>query len=352
MKKAWAALLCVACLCLGVSGCGGKAADIALVPDAGGVEDASFNQGTWEGIWLYSNVHMKTSNYYTPARDSASAYAGAVKNAVNNGAEVVFVSGAQLADAAAEAQAKYPGVSFVMMDAEPTGGPADNTVAVTFAEEQAGYLAGWAAVQEGYTSLGFLGGRPVPGVVRYGYGYVQGAAAAAQALKRPVQMRYAYTEGFVESEQAWELARGWYEENCEVIFACGGAQNLSVFAAAEAAGGKTIGVDVDQSGVSPTVITSAVKSTGAAATQLLEEFYGGAFPGGSSVVMGVADSAVGLSMPNSRFEVFTQNDYDRLLNQMAKGELGVLRDDEVAGEGVSPEGLPGLDKLELQYTGP
>lgn len=41
-------------------------------------------------------------------------------------------------------------------------------------------MAGYAAVKLGYTKLGFLGGMAVPTVIRFGYGYVQGADAGAK----------------------------------------------------------------------------------------------------------------------------------------------------------------------------
>lgn len=115
--------------------------------------------------------------------------------------------------------------------------------------------------------------------------------------------------------------------------------NRSVFAAAEAAGGKTIGADSDQADESPTVLTSAVKALGTAAGQTLEEYYSGQFPGGQSLVLGVKEGAVGLAMENHRFEHFTQQDYEALLAALREGEVRVVRDDNL----VSPlELLPRL----------
>ena len=55
---------------------------------------------------------------------------------------------------------------------------------IAFKEEQCGYLAGYAAVKEGFTKLGFTGGGggTNPACCRYGYGFVQGADAAAKEL--------------------------------------------------------------------------------------------------------------------------------------------------------------------------
>ena len=98
-----------------------------------------------------------------------------------------------------EAQTKYPDVSFIIIDAQPVkDGEAkleDNVLSIFYAEEQAGYLAGYAAVTEGYRNLGFMGGIAVPAVIRYGYGFVQGADAAAKDLglaAGDVSVKYTY----------------------------------------------------------------------------------------------------------------------------------------------------------------
>ena len=337
-------------LLFSLAACGGTSANIVMVPDAAGIDDQSFNQGTWEGIRLYAGVNDKTCNYYQPTSQDDSAYYAAIKKGIQNGADIVILPGYAFEFVVGDAQADFPEVSFVLLDSNPADGAADNTVGITFAEEQAGYLAGYAAVADGYTRLGFIGGSPVPGVTGYGFGYVQGANDAAKNLHKEVQMRYAYNGQFVENDEARALAGDWYANGTEVIFACGGAMNRSVFAAAEEMGGKTIGVDVDQSGVSNTVITSAIKGLGAAAGQTLEQFYAGNFPGGQSLVMGIPEGAVGLAMENARFKAFSQADYEELLRTITSGEVTVARDDGAGGAPISPfEIAAELDTLELEY---
>ena len=134
--------------------------------------------------------------------------------------------------------------------------------------------------------------------------------------------------------------------SAELIFACGGAMNRSVFAAAEEAGGMVIGSDIDQSQESPVVLTSAVKGLGTVAGQVLDTFYQGEFPGGKSLVLGAREGAVGLAMENSRFTSFTQADYETLLQKISEGEVRVVRNDEL----ISPlEALPTLEGLRMDY---
>ena len=86
-----------------------------------------------------------------------------------------------------------------------------------FAEEQAGFLAGYAAVKDDYTKLGFLGGMAVPAVVRFGYGFVQGAETAAKEMNiAQIDMKYHYTGGFDATPEAQALAASWYQGGTEV----------------------------------------------------------------------------------------------------------------------------------------
>ena len=108
-----------------------------------------------------------------------------------------MLAGSSLETAAYDAQKAYPDIKFLLVDGVPHDekdnySTAANTVSIVFAEEEAGYMAGYAAVKGGYTKLGFMGGQELPYVKRYGYGFVQGAAAAAAETETKVEMRYAY----------------------------------------------------------------------------------------------------------------------------------------------------------------
>lgn len=328
------------------SACSSQKAEIVMVTDAGSVEDKSFNQGTWEGVRLFAGINGKTCYYYQPASETDEAYLESIRKAVLGEVEVILLPGHFFESAVVEAQEKYPDVAFILLDSVPAGEAAANTAAITFAEEQAGYMAGWAAVMEGYRSLGFMGGQAVPGVVGFGMGFAQGAADAAAEVGEAVRLRYTYTGTFEASGEVKMLAAGWYAEDTEVIFACGGGMGHSVFKAAEEGGGKTIGVDIDQSGASETVLFSAVKALGVAAGRTLEQYYAGAFPGGETIVMGAAESAVGLSMESSRLQNFTTEDYETLYARLVAGEIAVERLTPAGALPASPAEL-GVDLSSL-----
>jgi len=192
-------------------------------------------------------------------------------------------------------------------------------------------------VKDGYTKLGFMGGMAVPAVVRFGYGFVQGAEYAAKEMGiTGIEVKYHYTGGFEATPEAQSLAASWYNSGTEVIFACGGSVGNSVFAAAEANNGKAIGVDVDQSGESETIITSAMKGLGASVYQTLEAFYKGEFPGGQSIVKDASNDGVGLPMETSRFKTFSKADYDAIYAKLVDGSIKLLKDTDAASAAELP----------------
>ena len=336
MRKFLAIVLMLA-LALPLVSLAGETYELALVTDIGTINDKSFNQGTWEGLVAFAEANNKTYNYYQPTGQSTDIYLDFIEQAVNAGAKVIVTPGFLFEEPIFIAQGMYPDVHFVLIDGNPHSADYSeyrtekNAVGIVFAEEQAGFLAGYAAVKDGYTKLGFMGGMAVPAVIRFGYGYVQGAELAALEMGiEGLVLNYHYTGGFAATPEAQALAAAWYADGIEVIFACGGPVGNSVMAAAEAAGGKVIGVDVDQSAESPTVITSAVKGLAPAVEQTLAAYYAGEFPGGEAQVKDAALDGVGLPMANSKFTTFTQEDYDKVYAQLVAGEIVLLKDTDVA----------------------
>ena len=308
-------------------------ATIAMITDKGDINDKSFNQGTWEGIPAYCAENGKTCQYYKPVEATTDAYIAMIEQAIGDGHKIVVTPGFLFEEPIYVVQDKYPDVSFVLIDGNPHSGDysdfktADNTVGILFSEEQVGYLAGYAAVKEGNTKLGFLGGQAVPAVVRYGYGFVQGANDAAAEAGETVDMMYYYTGGFDATPEAQALAAGWYQAGTEVVFGCGGSVGNSAMAAAEQNNGKVIGVDVDQSPESDTVISSAMKGLAESVSQMLDAYYAGEFPGGQNLTLGADSEAVKLPMETSKWENFTQADYDDLFGKLASGAIAPKKDD-------------------------
>jgi len=126
--------------------------------------------------------------------------------------------------------------------------------------------------------------------------------------------------------EAQNQAASWYNNGTEVIFAAGGAVGNSVMAAAEAAGTKVIGVDVDQSGESETVITSAMKGLGTSVYDMIAAYYNGSFPGGENKVYDAANNGVALAMDTAKFDSFAKADYDTLFAALQNNTNNIASD--------------------------
>jgi len=327
--------------------------ELALITDVGTIDDKSFNQGAWEGVEAYAKEFNKTYKYYKPTEKSDSAYISSIDLAVKAGAKAIVCPGFLFEVPIYNVQKTYPDVKFIILDGAPHSGDynydiADNTYSIFYAEEQAGFLAGYSIVKDGYTKLGFMGGMAVPAVVRFGYGFVQGADYAAKelGLSDNVLLKYTYVGNFDASPENQAKASAWYNEGTEVIFACGGAVGNSVMKAAETAGTKVIGVDVDQSAESDTVITSSMKNLSKSVYDALISYYADKFPGGTTVSLDAAVEGVQLPMESSRFEKFTQADYDAIYAKVVANEIEILNDAKV----VEAAGIPAEEVTAANIT--
>lgn len=311
----------------------GESYEIALVTDVGSMDDSSFCQGAWEGVADYARANGKTCNDYRPSEDSNEARIETIQNAIQKGAKTVVCPGCRFASAIPTVQADYPDVNFLVLDVSADDmTPAANTALITYQEEQSGYFAGYAAVKDGYTKLGFLGGMAVPAVVRFGYGFVQGVNDAAKELGivDQIDMKYWYCGEGSPSDDIKARMSGWYAGGTEVVFACGGDIDLSAVAAAEEAGAKVIGVDRDRSGESECFITSAFKSPAPSVEMALAALYGngGKWPedyAGKEIKRGAADGCTGLPTSEAawRFKTYTVDEYDALYEKVRSGEAAV-----------------------------
>ena len=316
---------------------------IAMITDSGDITDESFNQITWETVCAYGDENGVEYEYYKPAEDTDEERINAIDLAINEGATVIVMPGYLFGPAIAEEQDLYPDTTFIAVDVieEDLVNLAGDSVAIgknvyicSFQEEQAGYLAGYGAVKDGYTKLGFLGGIAVPAVIRYGFGYIQGINAAAEELGVDVSVKYFYGGQFYGDENITARMEGWYADGTEVVFACGGGIYTSAVEAANNHGGKVIGVDVDQKYViGDCYVTSAMKGLHAAVYDALDAYFTGNWSSlsGKSEQLGLTQGDyIGLPTDDASwgFKTFTKDEYNTVLEGIKDGSIAVSNDIE------------------------
>ena len=321
---------------------------VALVTDVGTIDDESFNQATWQGVKAYCEANGIEYTYYQPTEDSTEARCISIDQAIKEGANVVVMPGYLFGASIVREQEKYPDVYFIAVDVGAGDltedyatyyDPAANVVCATFAEEQAGYLAGYAVVMDGYTKLGFLGGMAVPAVIRYGYGWLQGARDAAKELGVEVECNYTYGGQFFGDASITAKMEGWYAGGTEIVFACGGGIYTSAVEAANIHCAKVVGVDVDQSYIDACIVTSAMKGLQNVTETILGALNAGEWDGtygGKFITYSLAEGDyVGIPTAESswRFNNFTMEQYDAILAKLKSGEIVVDNN----SDNVNPE---------------
>ena len=380
MKKSALLLLSASLLTLVACGDNGNddALKIALVTDSGTLNDHNFNQTSWEAVndWAVANGGGTVKNnivsngsihtmYYQPTSSSAefttAERVAAVEAAVEWGAKFVVLPGYLFQPVVKQVQERYKDVCFLALDCVNQDSDNDYTeytlganVSMTqYQEEQAGFLAGYGAVKDGLTKLGFIGGMAVPAVQRYGYGYVQGAEKAATELglaDGSVKMDYYYAGAFASTTEATEFATSWYNNGTETIFACGGAVYNSVTTGLSQATNKDgkswIGVDTNQhadtsiqpAGTREKLLTSAMKGLGTSIKEALTSWKDNenkfdAKHSAKIQTLGINQDAVALPTEATTgdkgcwgFKKWTEADYAKLVADMKAGTVTVSND--------------------------
>ncbi|MBO5867223.1 MAG: BMP family ABC transporter substrate-binding protein [Clostridia bacterium] len=363
-------VIALSTLCL--VACGEDTYEIAVVTDVGQLMDKGFNQGTWEGAEAFAKANNKTYKYYQPANGSNATdndRIAAMRQAITNGAKVIVAPGFLQATSMRTVAIEHPEVKFIFVDGwsltdkadangNDIGKPLSNVTAIVYKEQESGYLAGYAAVMDGYRKLGFTGGGggTNPACNRFGYGFVQGAEAAAKDLglaNGAVEVKFSFKFGsnFSASAELQAQINGWYSTGTEVVFACGGSMFDSVKAAAEAhTNAKIIGVDVDQSGASDRVITSAVKGLKESVQKVLGQFYAGEWDSklaGKTQNLGASDDATGLPNNFTRFTQFTKAQYDAIFANIKNGT--VVPASDVPADANNGDWLTGFQKVVVDF---
>ena len=340
---------------------------VAMITDSGDITDKSFNQTTYEACKAFCADNDVDFQYYKPTADTTEARVEMIDQAVADGYNVIVMPGYLFAGAIVEAAPQNKDVKFIALDVslgdlleagvtakgekydyEPDNWKLEdyvdmsNVYCAVYQEELCGYMAGYAAVNLGYTKLGFLGGMAVPAVTRYGYGFVQGANAAAVELDTKIEINYVYGGQFQGDADITAKMDTWYANGTEVVFACGGGIYTSAAEAAAKVNAKVIGVDVDQAGIidgdygDGITVTSAMKGLYPATYDTLTDvIVNGKWADyvGKIETLGLVSgddptlNYVQIPMDSTQWDDnFTKDDYKALVKAMFDGTVKVSND--------------------------
>ncbi|WP_082375101.1 BMP family lipoprotein [Pseudonocardia sp. HH130629-09] len=243
---------------------------VGLAYDIGGRGDASFNDAAAAGLdRAVAELGLQKANTReatAQAGESEDAGTNRLRQLAQSGFNPIIAVGFNYATGVKTVATEFPNVQFAIVDDDTVELP--NVKPLVFAEEQGSFLVGAAAALKTSTcKVGFIGGVDNPLIQKFDVGYAQGAEAVAPSID--VESAYISPAGdftgFNDATRATEIASGQYDGGADISFAAAGQSNQGVFAAAQTAQRKAIGVDSDQynspqlTQVRDTIMTSMIK---------------------------------------------------------------------------------------------
>lgn len=293
----------------------------------------------WRGVQTFAATFGYAAQSFVTQDETPEACAAVLREAAESGAELVVCRGDAMAGALYEMQRSYPTVSYLLLEGEPHSEDyasyetTINTHCVLFAVEQAGYLAGYAAVREGYTALGFVGADSMPETVRYCTGMMQGAEAAAEREGQQVRLEVWLVGSGAADDAVTARMSSWYADGVQLIVPAGGRLVESCIAAAQASGGRVLNAGWDAAALDPSVLSSTLLNYSVVTQRKLYDFFtAGNWGDQASRTERLDASAAAISMPLTGwpFSRFTREDYTELYTGLYDGTLRVERYSDLA----------------------
>ena len=332
---------------------------IRLITDATGIDDKSFNAAAWRGIVDFygdtvANTSKRGTYYEVVTSQTQDEYIPNLKNAADEGFDLIMVTGFTFADALGEVAPLYPNQNFVIVDVDWVGHP--NVMEFIYSEEQGSYLVGVAAAlqaqAEGVANprFGFIGGVPGSTITKFEMGYIQGILS----IIPNAQIVDYYANDWGKPELAKAQAKNWFDSGVYAIFsAAGGTGNGTIAQAKEyRLQGRNvwaIGVDSDQyedgiySGDKSAVLTSMLKRVEASSLYALNAVKDGSFTG-EVVKMSLADEGVGYSTANPELKSDVVSAVEKVKADIISGKIKIYpTHKEALAAGAVPAGLAALD---------
>jgi basic membrane protein A len=344
-KKSLGFLVLLLVFAVALGGCSKEVTgfSVGMITDAGTIDDKSFNQGTWEGVQKAAADLGLESKYLKPGGTTEADYIKEIGNMYDAGIKFIVCPGYKFETAIFQTQDKYPDAKFVILDGYPHSGDfvpvvKENTVSIFFAEHQSGFLVGVAAalqLEEG--EVGYIGGMEVPAVQKFNWGFQQGLSYANENLGTNIVIKaenVIYQGSFDNVAAGQQLAAQMFDKGVDAIFCAAGGVGIGAIneGKSRAKAGEEVwilGVDVDQyddgiyEGDKSVILTSAMKSVGQAAYDMIIAESKGEFPGGEILVFDAKNNGVGIPAENPNLSQEVQDKVIEILGKLESGEITV-----------------------------
>ena len=292
---------------------------VGLVTDIGGLNDHGFNHLAYEGI---QQAQAQLGVKPTVLQSSSGAdYIPNLTKLATAGNKLVIAVGFLMAAPLEKVAKQYPKTHFAIIDS-PGGTPPDtakNIEGIEFAEQQAGYPAGYLAglymKKNGFDTASTVGGQSIPPVDHY----IAGFQAGVQAADPSAKLLNAYSQDFVDESKCKELALNQIQAGSKVVFQVAGACGLGAISAGVANKTQVIGVDADQSYLSSQyVLTSAEKRVNTGVFTAIKDLQNGKFS--SNLHENIKNGGVGIGKIDAAGAPF-KSQVDAVIAKMKAGKI-------------------------------
>ena len=272
---------------------------VGLSTDIGGLNDRSFNHLAYAGLLKAA----KDLGVQTRVVQSASPadYIPNLSKLAQQGYNLVIGVGFTEIDAVKAVAKQFPKTHFAIVDVSNADeGGLKNVQGLLFKEQEAGYLAGYAAglaaKQRGGHAVSSVGGEKQPPVDRY----IAGFQAGAKAADPGIQTLNGYSQDFENQAKCKEVALNQIAAGSVVVFQVAGGCGLGALDAAKENNVWGVGVDADQGYLGTYVLTSALKRVDTAVYDSIRDAKAGKFMGGTDSVYGLDIGGVGIGKFSSK----------------------------------------------------
>jgi basic membrane protein A len=300
--------LTVVALCVAASA-SAAAPKLAVVYDAGGKFDKSFNQSAFEGA---SRFKQETGINFIEVQASSDTQAEQVlRGLARKNLDLIASIGFAQQAAVQKVAKEFPKVRFVLIDGVAPGA---NVNSITFKEEEGSYLVGVAgAMASKSKKLGFIGGIDIPLIRTFACGYTQGAKAVNPKAEIFSNMVGTTAAAWNDPAKGGELARSQFDRGVDVVFAVAGGSGMGTLQTAKEKGKLAIGVDSNQNALYPgSILTSMVKRVDNAVYDAFTQVKNGTWKAGVTA-KGLKEGGVDWALDASNRKLITPEIEKRVL---------------------------------------
>ncbi len=321
---------------------GGSAASIdftgCIVSDAGGFDDKSFNQLSYEGA--KQAMADAGAQFREVESDSETDFQPNLESLVSEGCDAIVSVGFALSAATVESALANPDIDYILVDDAADNDfngekDAENIKPLLYDTAQAAFLAGYLSAGYSQTGkVGTFGGAPYPTVTIFMDGFKQGVMHYNEVNGTSVEVvgyeggdQGSFTGGFEANDEAKAVAAGIIDQGVDVLLPVGGPIYQSARDAIADSGRDIalIGVDADvyntDPSVGPLLLTSIMKNMDVSTDEALTSAADGTFDP-TAYIGTLANGGVGLA---------PLHDFESKVDPALMDEVAALQQDIIDG---------------------